>query len=138
MSNLLRLFWIAISKIREGWLVLHIVLIGVPAWFALVLFEGGNFIGFKSFSVMASLMDEWQWSAVSGLVAILSAFGWNGKAWWSRIGASLLLMSWHTTISVCFFLSSPLGTAGGTYFLLALASFFELVVRINSRNRFDV
>lgn len=136
MPGSLRLFRIAIFKIREGWLILHMVLIGVPAWFALVLSDGTNFNNSQAFFVMSNLMDEQHWSAVSGIVAILCAFGWGAKTFWMHVGASFLLTFWYVIITVCFFLSIPLGTAGGTYFLLTLAAVLELIARVYDRNRF--
>ena len=125
--TLARRFWRELTT--DGWAALQMILVAIPASFALILSLPGNSFSeaLVAFAPMASLAPEGVWATFSGAVAVIGIWGWwFTRNWWVSLVSATLLSAWHSLIGSMVFLASPLLPGAATYNWLAIAALLKI------------
>jgi hypothetical protein len=118
--------------LRDGWLVLHCLTCGVPAWFAIVLSAPGNSFGTPAYAVMSQITTEHHFATISAAVATFGLMAWFIRSNWVWVVASMVLAGWHGLLAATLAMSTPTGTGSGTYALMAAAATLKLMRPIST------
>lgn len=117
-----------LMPLNEPDMVLHMVLIAVPACFGLILLlPAHTFETATVYDSMEVLMNEGAWSALSLVVATAATVAWFSKTKGMILATQMMLSFWHSLIALCFISASPYGVNSLTYAILAIAAAMRLV-----------